>query len=111
MYIDWKDYNGIISACQKYGDASRGGDPQLWSMALEYFSSYDDDCTEQASGRLPSTTTSAMLPLRPSISQQHSFCRVVSKRKAGVAVLHFGFQAMLAPVAIWAAEVVTLTLK
>lgn len=50
MYIDWKDYGGIIDACQKYGDASRGGDPQLWSMALEYFSSYDDDCTEQARG-------------------------------------------------------------
>lgn len=47
VYIHSKDYNGIISACEKYGDSLSGGDPLLWSEALQYFAKNDEDCTVQ----------------------------------------------------------------
>eukprot|EP00210_Caulerpa_lentillifera_P001572 g1510.t1 len=47
VYIHSKDYNGIISACEKYGDSLSGGDPLLWSEALQYFAKNDEDCTDQ----------------------------------------------------------------
>lgn len=37
VHMDAGDYAGLIAATQRYGDASRGGDPQLWSEVLEYF--------------------------------------------------------------------------
>jgi len=47
VYIESKDYNGIIQACRKYGDSSTGGDPSLWSEALDFFSKNGEDCTQQ----------------------------------------------------------------
>ena len=41
------DYEGLIEACMRLGDASRGGDPQLWSEVLEYFGSQQSDVTQQ----------------------------------------------------------------
>ncbi|EFJ39770.1 hypothetical protein VOLCADRAFT_108495 [Volvox carteri f. nagariensis] len=47
------DHPGLISAVLKYGDASRGGDPVLWSEVLEYFVTQHDsnpptsDCSAQ----------------------------------------------------------------
>lgn len=41
------DYAGLTEACLRLGDASRGGDPQLWSEVLEYFVRQPRDCTEQ----------------------------------------------------------------
>ena len=42
-----EDYEGLIEACMRLGDASRGGDPQLWSEVLEYFGSQQSDVTHQ----------------------------------------------------------------
>lgn len=42
-----RDYAGLTEACLRLGDASRGGDPQLWSEVLEYFVHQPQDCTEQ----------------------------------------------------------------
>ena len=41
------DYAGLTGACMLLGDASRGGDPHLWSEVLEYFVRQPQDCTEQ----------------------------------------------------------------
>jgi len=38
VYMEACDYNALISACIQHGDASSGGDPQLWAEALEYLS-------------------------------------------------------------------------
>lgn len=36
--MEAQDYDALISACIQHGDASAGGDPQLWAEALEYLS-------------------------------------------------------------------------
>lgn len=41
------DHASLIEDCTRLGDASRGGDPQLWSEVLEYFARQTEDCTEQ----------------------------------------------------------------
>ncbi len=41
------DHARLIEDCMRLGDASRGGDPHLWSEVLEYFSRQPQDCTEQ----------------------------------------------------------------
>ena len=43
------DHGSLIEDCMRLGDASRGGDPHLWSEVLEYFARQPDDCTEQVS--------------------------------------------------------------
>ena len=45
------DYEGLIEACMRLGDASRGGDPQLWSEVLEYFGSQQSNVTQQVGPR------------------------------------------------------------
>lgn len=48
VYKDEKDYEALIEACIKYGDSSRGGDPQLWADALDFFCSQEEeDCTNE----------------------------------------------------------------
>ena len=41
------DHASLIEGCMRLGDASRGGDPHLWSEVLEYFARQPQDCTEQ----------------------------------------------------------------
>ncbi len=41
------DHARLIEDCMRLGDASRGGDPHLWSEVLEYFARQPQDCTEQ----------------------------------------------------------------
>ena len=41
------DHAHLIEDCMRLGDASRGGDPHLWSEVLEYFARQPQDCTEQ----------------------------------------------------------------
>jgi vacuolar protein sorting-associated protein 11 len=41
------DHAALIEACIRLGDASRGGDPHLWTEVLEYFGSQTSDCTAQ----------------------------------------------------------------
>ena len=43
-----QDHSAVIEAARQLGDASRGGDTQLWTEVLEYFGSQDWDCTAQA---------------------------------------------------------------
>ena len=59
VYMSDGDHLGLISATIKYGDAAKGGDPQLWAEVLEYFVMQPGNCTEQvsfclAARRLPS---------------------------------------------------------
>ena len=44
------DYAGLIDACSRLGDASRGGDPQLWTVVLKHLTQQEEDVTQQASG-------------------------------------------------------------
>ena len=62
VYIDAKDYNGIIAACRSYGDSTTGGDPLLWSEALQYFSTNDEDCTTQIKEVLEHIEREEVLP-------------------------------------------------
>lgn len=41
------DLASLIQDCMRLGDASRGGDPHLWSEVLEYFARQPQNCTEQ----------------------------------------------------------------
>ena len=41
------DHSSLIEDCMRLGDASRGGDPHLWSEVLQYFARQSQDCTEQ----------------------------------------------------------------
>ena len=43
------DHAGLLEACMRLGDASRGGDPQLWNEVLEYLASQTEDVTQQVS--------------------------------------------------------------
>lgn len=62
------DHSSLIEDCMRLGDASRGGDPHLWSEVLEYFARQSEDCTEQVQ---PSLQPSVQPPCKPpSIPQQ-----------------------------------------
>jgi hypothetical protein len=41
------DHSGLIEACARLGDVSRGGDPHLWTEVLQYFGSQQYDCSAQ----------------------------------------------------------------
>ena len=41
------DYGALLDACVRLGDASKGGDPQLWSEVLEFFGAQPWDCSQQ----------------------------------------------------------------
>ena len=41
------DHAGLIEACARLGDVSRGGDPHLWTEVLQYFGAQQYDCTPQ----------------------------------------------------------------
>eukprot|EP00891_Asterochloris_glomerata_P006754 jgi/Astpho2/6754/e_gw1.00102.4.1_t len=56
------DYEGLIEACMRLGDASRGGDPQLWSEVLEYFGSQQSDVTQQVQEVLRHIEASNLMP-------------------------------------------------
>ena len=46
------DHAGLIEACARLGDVSRGGDPHLWTEVLQYFGSQQYDCSAQVCERL-----------------------------------------------------------
>lgn len=50
VLMDAPDHDGLIAACQRFGDARTGGDPQLWHDALEYFARQPEDCSKQVGG-------------------------------------------------------------
>ncbi|GIM12899.1 hypothetical protein Vretimale_16129 [Volvox reticuliferus] len=68
VYMSGGDHAGLISAVLKYGDASRGGDPVLWSEVLEYFVSQHDanppasDCSTQIMQVVEHVERSGVLP-------------------------------------------------
>ena len=41
------DHAGLIEACARLGDVSRGGDPHLWTEVLQYFGLQQYDCSAQ----------------------------------------------------------------
>ena len=41
------DYAGLLQACLRLGDTSRGGDPQLWSVVLEYLTAKEEDVSTE----------------------------------------------------------------
>ena len=47
------DHAGLIEACARLGDVSRGGDPHLWTEVLQYFGSQQYDCSAQVCEMLP----------------------------------------------------------
>ncbi|PSC75564.1 vacuolar -sorting-associated 11-like protein [Micractinium conductrix] len=56
------DRAGLIAACQRWGDAHTGGDPQLWHDALEYFAAQPDDCSTQVRELLLRIEAGGILP-------------------------------------------------
>ena len=56
-----QDYSGLIDACLRLGDASRGGDPQLWTVVLEHLTKQESDVTSQVN--FTSQTKYLQLPL------------------------------------------------
>ncbi|KAG2487093.1 hypothetical protein HYH03_014337 [Edaphochlamys debaryana] len=68
VYMSAADYEGLISAVLKYGDAARGGDPVLWAQVLEYFVQQHDrdppasDCSAQISRVVDHVERSGVLP-------------------------------------------------
>jgi hypothetical protein len=61
--MEARDHAGLIAAVARYGDESRGGDPQLWAEVLQYFVTLppDDECEAQV-GCLAGHTGAACLP-------------------------------------------------
>eukprot|EP00884_Botryococcus_braunii_P005454 jgi/Botrbrau1/1490/Bobra.178_3s0045.1 len=57
-----QDHAGLIEACIRLGDASRGGDPHLWTEVLEYFGSQTTDCTAQVKEVLSCIEAGNLLP-------------------------------------------------
>lgn len=47
MLMEAGDWEGLIAACERFGDPRTGGDPQLWHDALDYFARQEGDCTKQ----------------------------------------------------------------
>lgn len=56
------DHPSLIEDCMRLGDASRGGDPQLWSEVLDYFARQPQDCTEQVGTVLHHIEAGSLLP-------------------------------------------------
>ena len=47
IHMAANDYAGGIEACMRLGDASRGGNPQLWTDMLDYLTQQEDDVTTE----------------------------------------------------------------
>ena len=47
MHMAANDYSALLEASERLGDASRGGDPQLWTDVLEFLGSQSWDCSAQ----------------------------------------------------------------
>lgn len=47
VHIAAGDHTGLIEACARLGDVSRGGDPHLWTEVVQYFGSQNYDCSAQ----------------------------------------------------------------
>ena len=73
------DYEGLIEACMRLGDASRGGDPQLWSEVLEYFGSQQSDVTQQVG---PSPGQGVLQVLKWPAGTSCAASRVVSSQQS-----------------------------
>ncbi|KAK9806296.1 hypothetical protein WJX72_009074 [[Myrmecia] bisecta] len=56
------DHAALIEACVRLGDATRGGDPHLWSEVLEYFGEQTTDCTPQVLEVLGHIEAGSLLP-------------------------------------------------
>ncbi|BDA46644.1 Vacuolar protein sorting-associated protein 11 homolog [Coccomyxa sp. Obi] len=56
------DHTGLIEACARLGDVSRGGDPHLWTEVLQYFGSQNYDCSAQVKEVLAHIEAGALLP-------------------------------------------------
>ena len=57
------DWEGLLAACDRHGDAASGGDPQLWHDALQFFARQGDrDCTREVQALLARIEGGALLP-------------------------------------------------
>lgn len=45
--MEENDYAGLLQACLRLGDTSRGGDAQLWTVVLEYLSAKEEDVSKE----------------------------------------------------------------
>eukprot|EP00873_Tetraselmis_striata_P041163 jgi/Tetstr1/461427/TSEL_006537.t2 len=63
LYMTTQDHNGLIDACVRLGDASAGGDPQLWTEVLAYFAERPGtECTSQLKEVLEHIEAGSLLP-------------------------------------------------
>jgi hypothetical protein len=68
VYMEAQDYNALIAACVHHGDASAGGDPQLWAEALEYLSTQPGQQLQCCRESLSFVCTSGPTSYRPGCS-------------------------------------------
>ena len=61
VHMESGDHSALIDACVRWGDTSRGGDPQLWLEVLDFFAAQPTDCATQA------RHASIILPDAPSL--------------------------------------------
>ncbi|KAI3427097.1 hypothetical protein D9Q98_007036 [Chlorella vulgaris] len=62
VLMDAGDHAGLIQACERFGDALTGGDPQLWHDALDYFASQPTDCSARVQELLERIEAGGILP-------------------------------------------------
>ena len=55
------DYPGLLDACLRLGDTSRGGDAQLWIVVLKYLAAKDEDVSKEVSFSSWETKTTTMM--------------------------------------------------
>eukprot|EP00898_Chlorokybus_atmophyticus_P007261 jgi/Chlat1/7536/Chrsp62S00554 len=62
VYMQEEDYAGLVDACKRLADDSRGGNPVLWVDVLTYFGSKDRDCAVQVKEVLYHIEKDQLLP-------------------------------------------------
>eukprot|EP00899_Mesostigma_viride_P016779 jgi/Mesvir1/25101/Mv21565-RA.1 len=61
-YMEDDDSEGLILACKRLADPSRGGQPNLWVDVLTYFSNQDRDCSSEVAEVLRHVERDDLLP-------------------------------------------------
>ena len=78
VYMASNDYAGLIDACSRLGDASRGGDPQLWTVVLEHLTQQEEDVTLQVIDSCHCLFLGPLLLADRGLSNHNAACSLLS---------------------------------
>ncbi len=65
VHMASRDHTALLAAVLKYGDVSRGGDPQLWVLLLEYLAQQTTDDVEQRVSKIRMSLPPRSTRVRP----------------------------------------------